>query len=233
MPGALLHHGHDDIEVRKAARRFILIFAGLLFAVGTFGSNIGPAWVDERPAVVVALSARNRNLFGSVPYFDGNWVLYSVLGFGRLLTAGVTLFFLGRWYGRRAIEWAEGQVGEMPAIYGWFQRAVDRAGWLMVIVFPASNLVCLMAGHRRMAPGRFLVFISVGIALKLVVLWQGGRIFEDQIRSFLDAIEQYQWWIVGGLFALTFLQSAKRVKRDIPEVIEEIEHPHLDESPAD
>lgn len=232
MSGTSLHHAHD-IEVRKAARRFVLVLAGVLFAVGTFGSNIGPAWVDERPAVVVALSARNRNLFASVPYFDGNWVLYSVLGFGRLLLAGVTLFFLGRWYGRRAIEWTEGQIGELPAIYGWFQRAVDRAGWLMVILMPASNLVCLMAGHRRMAPRRFIVFICVGIALKLAVLWQGGRIFEDQIRSFLDAIEQYQWWIVGGLFALTFLQSGKRVRRGIPEVIEEIEHPHLDESPAD
>ena len=35
----------------------------------------------------------------------------------RILLAGVTLFFLGRWYGTKAIEWTEGQMGELPAIY--------------------------------------------------------------------------------------------------------------------
>ena len=216
---------HSDIEVRPAARRAVLVLAGLLFAVGTFGSNIGPAWVDERPAVVLAMSARNRNLFGSVPYFNDNWLLYGVLGFGRLVLAGVTLFFLGRWYGRKAIEWTEGKVGELPAIYRWFQTGIDKAGWLMVVLMPASNFVCLMAGHRRMRPVRFVLLLSVGVLIKLVVLWVGGQIFEDQIRSFLQAIEQYQWWIVGALFAVTFFQSAKRVRKDLPEVIHEIETP--------
>jgi uncharacterized membrane protein YdjX (TVP38/TMEM64 family) len=216
---------HPDIEVRPAARRGLLVLAAALFAVGTFGSNIGPAWVDERPALVLALSARNRNLFGSVPYFEGNWLLYGSLGLGRLLLAGVALFFLGRWYGRKAIEWTEGQVGELPAIYRWFQTGIDRAGWLMVVLMPASNFVCLMAGHRRMRPARFVALLTFGIVLKLVVLWVGGQIFEDQIRSFLKAIEAYQWWVVGALFTVTFLQSARKVRRDIPEVLHEIETP--------
>lgn len=221
MPSAHTHH--PDIVVRPATRHFVLVLCGVLFAVGTFGSNIGPAWLDKRPAVVLAMSARNRNLFGSVPYMNDNWLLYGALGLGRLMLAGVALFFLGRWYGRRAIEWTEGQVGELPKIYGWFQRGIDRAGWLMVLLMPASNFVCLMAGHRRMAPKRFVTYLSLGIIAKLVVLWVGGKVFEDQIRWFLDAIEGYQWWIVGGLFLLTFLQSAKRIRKDIPEVIHELE----------
>lgn len=216
---------HQDIVVRPAARRFVLILSGALFAIGTFGSNVGPAWVDEHPAWVLALSSRNRNLFGSVPYFDGNWPLYAVLGFVRLMLAGVTLFFLGRWYGRKAIEWTEGQVGELPRLYHWFQRGVDRAGWLLVVLMPASNFVCLMAGHRRMRPGRFVVLLAVGVALKLVVLWWGGQVFEEQIRWFLSAIEDYQWWVVAGLFAVTALQSANKVRRDVPEVLHEIETP--------
>ena len=90
---------------------------------------------------------------------------------------------------------------------------------------PGSNIVCLMVGHRRMAPRTFLPLVTVGIILKLVVLWVGGKIFEDQIKSFLDFIEQYQWWVVIGLFVLTFVQSAGRVRKSVPEVIEEIEHP--------
>ena len=212
-----------DLEVSPFARRFVLVLSATLFAVGTIGSNIGPALVDERPAVVLALASRNRNLLGSVPFIDP--LPYALIGFCRVLIAGVALFFLGRWYGRKAIEWTEGQVGELPAIYAWFQRAVDRAGWLMVLLMPGSNLVCLMAGHRRMHPRRFVVFLSAGIAIKLAVLWAGGQAFKDEIKSFLDAINDYQWYIVAALFGITFLQSARKANRRVPEVIHEIRTP--------
>ncbi len=212
-----------DIEVGPLARRFVLILSIALYAVGTFGSNVGPAWVKDHPARVLALSSRNRNLFASVPFFDGNWLLYGAIGFVRVALAGVTLFFLGRWYGRKAIEWTEGQLGETPAIYRWFRTGIDRAGWLMVLLMPGSNFVCLMAGHRRMDPRRFLGLLGVGIVVKLVVLWAGGLAFEDQIRWALKAIEGYQWYIVIGLFAITFLQSANKVRKNLPEVIDEIE----------
>jgi uncharacterized membrane protein YdjX (TVP38/TMEM64 family) len=57
---------------------------------------------------------------------------------------------------------------------------------------------------------RFAVIASIGIVIKLAVLWAGGKIFEAQIRQFLDWIERYQWWVVIALFALSFLQSARR-----------------------
>lgn len=219
---------HDEAGPR--IRRLVLVSSGLLFVAGTIGSNLGPALVDEHPLPILLLSARNRNLLGSVPFIDP--LPFALIGFLRLLAAGVALFFLGRLYGRRAITWAEGQIGELPAIYGWFQKAVDRAGWLLLILMPASNLVCLMAGYRRMRTALFLTCISVGIVLKLIVLWVGGRIFDDEIRWFLDAIDDYQWYVVGGLFLLTFLQSARKVRTGLPEVIEELEHPeHPDRSP--
>jgi membrane protein DedA with SNARE-associated domain len=218
-------------EAATWARRSVLIASAVLFVLGTFGSNIGPAWVDERPALVLALSSRNRNLFGAVPFID--LLPYVLIGFTRVLAAGVVLYFLGRWYGRRAIDWTEGQVGEMPAIYRWFQTAVDRAGWAMVLLMPGSNLVCLMAGHRRMEPVRFVSYLVVGIALKLALLWWGGNVFDDQIRSFLGWIEDYQWWVVGGLFALSFLQSAGRVRKSAPEVLHEIENPQVDPPSSD
>jgi hypothetical protein len=90
---------------------------------------------------------------------------------------------------------------------------------------PGSNIVCLMVGHRRMAPRVFLPLVTVGIVLKLTVLWAGGKLFEDQITTFLDVIERYQWWVMIGLFALTFFQSAGRARKSIPDVIEEIERP--------
>lgn len=189
-------------------RRAVLSLTTILFVIGTIGSNIGPALVDENPTLVLALSSRNRNLFGSVPYIDP--FAYWTIGFVRVLIAGVALFLVGRWYGTRALAWVEGNMGELPAIYRWMERAVDRFGWLALVAMPGSNVVCLLLGHRRMAPARFVVLISVGIVIKLAVLWAGGQIFEDQIRQFLDWIERYQWWVVAGLFALSFLQSARR-----------------------
>jgi membrane protein DedA with SNARE-associated domain len=217
-------------HVSSRARRSILISSVALFAAGTVGSNIGPALVDENPVLVLLLASRNRNLFGSVPFIDP--VPYAVIGFCRILLAAVVLFYLGRWYGERAIGWTERQVGDLPPIYKWFEKAVAKAGWLIFILMPGSNLVCIMAGHQRVPARRFIPLIIIGIVLKLIALWFGGKALEDQIRSFLSWIEDYQWYVVAGLFLISFLQSARHARRDIPEIVHEIEHPTYDSSPA-
>jgi len=173
-------------------RKAVLAATSLLFVCGTIGSNIGPALVDEHPLLVLTLSSRNRNLFGSVPFTSP--VPYFVIGFLRILAAGIALYF----------------VGELPALYRWTERAVARAGWLAVALMPGSNVVCVLVGHRRMKFSAFLSCITLGIVGKLIVLRIGGDIFEDQVRSFLKTIERYQWWVVVALFAVSFLQTRKR-----------------------
>ena len=190
------------------ARRSVLAITSGLFVLGTIGSNIGPALVDERPEFVLLLSSRNRNLFGSVPYID--LLPYVLIGFVRVLAAAVALYFCGRFFGEKAVRWLEGQAGEPPRIYVWLERAVDKMGVWAVIIFPGSNVVCLLVGHRGMKPRTFLIFVSIGIAIKLWVLRVLGRIFESEIRSFLDFIDEYQWWLVIGLFALSLLQGQFR-----------------------
>lgn len=176
--------------------------------LGTIGSNIGPALVDERPSLVLLLSSRNRNLFGSVPYIG--LLPYVLIGFFRVLAAALALYFCGRFFGEKAVRWLEGQAGEPPRIYVWLERAVDKMGVWSVIIFPGSNVVCLLVGHRGMKPRTFLIFVSIGIAVKLWVLRVFGRVFEDQIRAFLDFIDAYQWWLVVGLFAISLLQGQLR-----------------------
>ncbi len=186
----------------------LLTITSLLFVFGTIGSNIGPALIDENPAWVLALSSRNRNLFAAVPYIGV--LSYAVIGFLRVLAAALALYWCGRWYGNKAIGWLESQVGEPPRIYVWMERAVDRMGRLAVVIFPGSNVVCLLVGHRGMPPRRFIFWVSIGIVIKLWALWVFGRIFEDQIRAFLDFVDQYQWWVVIGLFVLSTLQGQFR-----------------------
>jgi uncharacterized membrane protein YdjX (TVP38/TMEM64 family) len=189
-------------------RKAVLTFTTMLFVIGTIGSNIGPALVDNHPSLVLALSSRNRNLFGSVPYIDV--VPYAAIGFVRILIAGVALYFVGRWYGEKALGWVEGNLGELPAIYRWTERAVDKAGSVALVLMPGSNVVCLLLGHKRMSAKRFIPLLSIGIVIKLVVLRLGGDQFEDQIRSFLSGIEQYQWYFVSVLFGISFFQSMRK-----------------------
>ena len=182
----------------------MLAFTTGLFVLGTVGSNIGPALVDERPELVLLLSSRNRNLFASVPYIElGPYVL---IGFVRVLAAALALFYCGRFFGEKAVRWLEGQAGEPPRIYVWLERAVDKLGVFAVVIFPGSNVVCLLVGHRGMKSRTFLTFVCVGIGIKLWVLRVFGRVFDTEIRSFLDFIDRYQWWLVVGLFAVSLLQ---------------------------
>ena len=79
-----------------------------------------------------------------------------------------------------------------------------------MVLMPGSNVVCLLLGHKRMNIKRFIPLLSIGIVIKLVVLRLGGDQFEDQIRSFLKGIEQYQWYVVAVLFGLSFFQSMRK-----------------------
>jgi uncharacterized membrane protein YdjX (TVP38/TMEM64 family) len=189
-------------------RKAVLTFTTMLFVIGTIGSNIGPALVDNHPSLVLALSSRNRNLFGSVPYID--IIPYAAIGFVRILIAGIALYFVGRWYGQKALGWVEGNLGELPAIYRWTEKAVDKGGSIALVLMPGSNVVCLLLGHKHMSIKRFIPLLSVGIVIKLVVLRLGGDQFEDQIRAFLKGIEQYQWYVVAALFGLSFFQSMRK-----------------------
>ena len=189
-------------------RKAVLTLTTLLFIIGTIGSNIGPALVDENPRLVLLLSSRNRNLFGSVPYID--LPSYIAIGFTRVLIAGIALYLVGRWYGTKALGWVEGNMGELPAIYRWTERAVEKAGSVALVLMPGSNIVCLLLGHKRMDPKRFVPLLSLGIAIKLAVLWRGGQIFDEQIKSFLNYIEKYQWYVVMALFALSMIQSVRK-----------------------
>ncbi len=164
------------------ARRSVLAVTSGLFVLGTIGSNIGPALVDERPELVLLLSSRNRNLFGSVPYID--LLPYVLIGFLRVLAAAVALYFCGRYFGEKAVRWLEGQAGEPPRIYVWLERAVDKMGVWAVIIFPGSNVVCLLVGHRGMKPRTFLIFVSIGIAIKLWVLRVLGRVLSLRFGHF-------------------------------------------------
>jgi uncharacterized membrane protein YdjX (TVP38/TMEM64 family) len=193
----------------------LLVFTTFLFAIGTIGTNIGPALVDEQPVLVLMLSSRNRNLLGSVPFIDA--LPFFAIGFVRLLVAGTALFFVGRLFGERALRWTESQVGEMPRIYRATESFAVRGGWAAVFLMPGSNIVCLLAGHLKIPTRTYFAALVSGVVVRLTVMWYGGKAFEEEIRSFLGWIDSYQWWVVGALFAVTAFQASRRKSPGAPE----------------
>ena len=61
-----------------------------------------------------------------------------------------------------------------------------------------------------MEPRRFVPLLMLGILIKLAVLWQGGQLFKEQIKDFLNYVEKYQWWVVGLLFVASLMHSARK-----------------------
>ena len=139
-------------------RKLLVAFTSCLFVIGTIGTNIGPALVDDRPLLVLFLSSRLRNLFGSVPFIDP--LQFFIVGFFRLLVAAIALFYVGRLFCERALRWTEAQVGEMPRIYRWTERATLRIGWLAAFLMPGSNIVCLLLGHLKLDPRKFIPAVA-------------------------------------------------------------------------
>src|SRR5262245_29459804 len=186
---------------------FLIACFGILVIATNVGSIMAPTLVSRSPELLIALSSRIRHLLFAVPA-GINPVAYSLIGFARLSVAGYLCFTLGHGYGSRGMLWIERQLGDQtPATFRWMQRAVDRAGALLVVLMPGSNIVCALVGYRRMRTTVFAVCLSIGIAFRLAWVWVAAKIFEDQLTVILDWIEKYQWWLVGALLASTFLQS--------------------------
>lgn len=189
-------------------RRGVLVLTAVLFALGTTGTNVGPALVDERPRLVLLLSSRNRNLFGAAPYVDAT--AFFAIGFVRILVAAVALYLVGRWYGDATVRWVERRAGGMPAEVRWIERVVARSQSVAVLVFPGSNVVNALVGHAKMPPRRYVPLACVGIAAKLAFYWWLGDVFESQIRATIAWIDRWQWWVVAALFGLSTLRSIRR-----------------------
>ncbi len=113
--------------------------------------------------------------------------------------------------------WLERQLGnDRPAMLRWVEHGVDRAGWLMVLLMPASNIVCALTGYRRMDPRRFAIWLVIGIGIRLTWVWLAAKQFESELDRALDWIDQYQWPLVGAFFAITMIQSFRRNGRRLP-----------------
>ena len=218
MEAASIDQPEPGRDAARGPDRRLRLLVGLfvaLVACTQVGSITAPTLVNSHPQLLLGLSSRIRHLLFAVAK-GINPIAYSIVGFVRISAAGWLCYTLGYHYGDRGFRWLESQSGDRPpAALSWLQKAADRAGWLLVVAMPGSNIVCVLVGQRRMSKQRFGAMLTLGVAFRLVWVWVAARQFESELKRALEWIEKYQWWLVIGFLALSFLQSARKASRNV------------------
>jgi membrane protein YqaA with SNARE-associated domain len=205
----------DGISPAPVDRRLTILLAcfGALVVMTNVGSITAPTLVKRSPELLLLLSSRIRHLLFAVPA-DVNPVLYVVIPTLRIGAAGAVTYLLGRWYGHRGMAWLDRQFGgKTPATFRWLQSATDKAAPLLVFLMPASNIVCVLVGLRKMKPQLFVSCLLAGIAFRLAWVWFAAKQVEEELKDILDWIADYQWYLVVGFMAISVIQSSMSQRR--------------------
>jgi membrane protein DedA with SNARE-associated domain len=195
--------------IERGRLAILLGIVGALLVASNVGTILSAGLAKDHPLTLLALSARNRHLLLAVAAGIGA-VPYVLVSFVRLLTPAIVFFLLGTWYGDRGLRWLERQAGGTPPSVRWVERWFDRASLPIVFLMVGSNLVCLLAGARRMPARTYAIVLAAGILVRLAFFWFLGKALQDPLEVVLDWLNRYQWWIGGAFLAITLAQSFRR-----------------------
>src|SRR6476646_6965789 len=198
-----------DAPLRRARLAVLLSIIAALLVMANVGTILSANLAKDHPITLLALSARTRHLLLAVAAGIGV-IPYVVVSCLRLLAPAVVFFLLGWWYGDRGLRWLERQAGGAPASVRWVERWFDRASLPIVFLMVGSNLVCLLAGARRMPARTYAIVLAAGILARLAFFWFLGKALQDPLEVVIDWLNKYQWWFAGVFLAITLAQSFRR-----------------------
>ena len=206
----------SDLELPKppADRRLTLLgtVVGISFIVANVGTILSARLVKSHPAVLLALSSRNRHLL-LVKGTGIDIVPFTLIPLVRLGSVALAYFLLARDYGDKGKAWMEREAGGLPGTVGWAERLFDKVGPTALILFAGSQLAWLMAGLRRISIKTFVIFEVIGILARVVFFWFLGERFKPQIESFLKVIGKFTLPLTVLLIATVVYQTSKSMKR--------------------
>lgn len=189
---------------------WLVAFICLLVAANV-GSIMLSSLVDDHPALLIALSARNRHLVLTQPSGLAPWAWAGIAAL-RLSLSAVVCHYLGRAYGDRALRWFYRYLGMPAEQVDKFERGFSDAEWVLVPFFVGSNIVWVLSGAAATPWRRLVPLAAVGIAARLALLWFLAEQFERQLRSVIDFTTQYQTWFILGTLVIVALTQVRNLR---------------------
>ena len=193
----------------------------ILTIVGYVGDAFAPTLLKRAPLLLLACSARFRNLVLVSPSVDA--APFFVVGVARLVIADPLFFAFGRRYGDSAIRWMEQRLGPGAKPVLWMERMFKKAAWPMVALLP-NNWTCLLAGAAGLRWAPFLAVNVGGTIVRVALVRLLGDAFADPILAVTGWISEHALVLTLITFGIVMLSVARAQKRgrDIIETPSEI-----------
>lgn len=188
---------HGYVPPRSARNLVVVVVVGALIS-GWIGAAFAPTLVLRHPLLLAGLNANNRYLI-LVTNQLGAPSFYTV-ALARRVIPTMAFFYLGHWYGPRAVAWFKNRDPGSSEAATYVERIFERAGWWVVVIAPMT-LTGLLAGAARFRPSRFAPVILVSIAARIIVLRQLGEVFSGPVDSVVHWIDRSR----GPLLVISLL----------------------------
>jgi hypothetical protein len=203
----------DNTEPGRARRLNLLgTVIGVSWAAATAGSVLSAKLVKSHPAILLALSSRNRHLLLTKGTGIG-LATFAIIPLLRLVPTAFAYFLLARDYGDQGKAWMQREAGGLPGTVGWAERVFDKIGPSTLLLFAGSQLAWLVAGLRRVPTRIFLGFEVAGIIGRIAFFWVLGERFKPQIERLLAVIGRLTWPLTVLLIVTIGYQTWRSMQR--------------------
>ena len=207
--------GAEEPAAERPAPRWGWALVGAwvaLVAAANVGTIVSPSLQKRSPALLLALSARNRHLLLAIGN-DVSPLAYAVVSTVRLTAAALVCYGLGRAFGPRALHWLRVYTGMPKASIAKMEQGFEAVSWFLVPFMVGSNIVAMLAGQRPLPLRRFLALIAVGIAARLALFWFLAEQLRGPLNTFVRISTRFQWPLMAVLLVWVVGSNAVRFRR--------------------
>ncbi len=181
-----------------------LLTLALIPIVGILvGGNIAllgfkPLLIKDHPLLLLLVSPSRTFMVLVQARLDA--VSYYAVVIVRSLLADPSYYFLGYWFGVKAIGYIKKYTPELGEIATKLEQWFPRFGWLLVLLYP-HPLVMVMAGASTMSFFTFITLDFAGVMIGAYLVREFGWL----VQGLVDWITRFnaKYWIpLTGVFLL-------------------------------
>jgi membrane protein DedA with SNARE-associated domain len=213
----------DRRRLSKPALALVSVILVGFTVAGYVGDALAPTLIDSRPALLLFLNPRNRNLVLITNQLDA--LTYYTLGAFRLMVADPLFYLIGYRYGDAAVRWVERKTPSYGQLLRSLERAFAKASYVLIVVAPNAYL-CLFAGAAGMRVITFAVLNVIGTFGRLYLIRVFGEAFDSPIDVVVDFIVRYRipfLILTVGLVAFSIWNERRQVGESKVESLSHLE----------